>query len=322
MKRISSFVSICLLSSVFCPLPSVGWAESQTSTQPSVQPPSNPPSAAAPSSATQSPSMPSTDAGTPEYDFGDYASQTLTTKAWDALNAGDYATAEGYVTKCIELYQTQALQQSTQVTDFAPKDRAFSYWALNDVATSHFILGQVRLAQGRIQEGQDAFNTVIEQFPFAQCWDTRGWFWKVAEAASDKLTTIGTPYDFGDYTSATLTTKAWDALNQGDHQGVEVYVKKCINLYEAEAKAQQAQLADFATKDKAFSSWALNDVATCYFILGESLLKQKRYDEAKAAFERIINDFSFAQCWDPKGWFWKVAVGARDRLNKILVLGQ
>jgi len=305
-RVISGSVSGLLLLSAYCLLPSlVGWAESSPSTATV--------SGASRSGAAQP-------AAIVDVDFGDYTSQTLTTKAWDALNAGEYATAEVYATKCLELYQMQAAQQSTQLTDFAPKDQAFTYWALNDVATCTFILGQVRLSQGRVKEGQEAFNTVIEQYPFAQCWDPRGWFWKVAEAASDKLTTLGTPYDFGDYRSETLTTKAWNALAQTDDKGVELYVKKCVSLYEAKAKEQQAGLADFATNDKVFDSWALNDVATCYFILGESLLQQKRYDEAKAAFERVINDFAFAQCWDPKGWFWKVAVGSRDRLNKILVL--
>jgi hypothetical protein len=128
---------------------------------------------------------------------------------------------------------------------------------------------------------------------------------------------MGTAYDFGDYTSQTLTTKAWQTLAKDDHKGVELYTKKCIELYEEEAKKQQASLTEFAPKDKAFNYWALNDVATCYFILGESLMAQNRHQEAKAAFERVVKDFSFAQCWDPKGWFWKVAVGSRGRLNKI-----
>jgi hypothetical protein len=133
--------------------------------------------------------------------------------------------------------------------------------------------------------------------------------------------TIGTSYDFGDYTSQTLTTKAWGVLEANDHKGVELYTRKCIELYEAEAKKQQASLTEFTPKEKAFDPWALNDVATCYFILGESLMAQQRYREAKAAFDRVVNDFSFAQCWDPKGWFWKVAVAARGRLNKILAEG-
>ena len=95
-------------------------------------------------------------------------------------------------------------------------------------------------------------------------------------------------------------------------------MKKCVYLYEAKALEQQAALTGFAPKEKAFDNWALNDVATSSFIFGESLMAQKRFAEAKQAFERVVNDFGYAQCWDPKGWFWKVAVGARGRLNKIL----
>jgi tetratricopeptide (TPR) repeat protein len=260
-------------------------------------------------------------AGPGGYDFGNFSSETLATKAWQALDGGDYAAVEAYATKNISLYETKAIEQQASLSDFAPKDRAFDYWALNDVATSYFILGKAHLAQGRVKEAREAFNTIIDRFPHAQCWDSRGWFWKVAQGASDQLATIGTSYDFGDYTSQTLTTKAWGVLETNDHKGVELYTKKCIELYEAEAVKQQASLSDFAPKDKAFDYWALNDVATCYFILGESLMAQKRYKDAKAAFDRVVNDFSFAQCWDPKGWFWKVAVAARGRLNKILAEG-
>jgi len=253
-----------------------------------------------------------------ELDFGDFTSETLAVKAWDALNRGDHAAVAAYTNKCISLYEAKAVEQNKSLTAPAPKDTAFNYWALNDVATSYFILGQSLLAQGKVKEAQTAFQTVIERFPYAQCWDPRGWFWRVADGASDKLLTIGTPYDFGDYTSQTLTTKAWQSLDAKDDKGVEIYTKKCIELYEAEAKKQQASLTEFAPKEKVFNNWALNDVATCYFILGESLLAEKRYPDAKAAFDRVVNDFGFAQCWDPKGWFWKVAVGARGRLNKIL----
>ena len=222
--------------------------------------------------------------------------------------------------KCIELYEADAQRQQASLGGFPPKEKTFEYWALNDVATSYFILGQALLAQGKVAEAKDVFQKVIDEFPFAQAWDTNGWFWRVAEAASDKLTTLGTPYDFGDYKSETLVKRGWGALDKGDQKGVELYVKKMIQLYEDDAKRQQASLKDFPPKDKTFDYWALNDVATGYFILGESLIAQKRYLEAKSAFERIINDFSFAQSWDPKGWFWKLAVGARDRLNKIIAL--
>ena len=283
------------------------WAEAPPSQQSTAQAPKQP--AGSPSASAKT--------GATEYDFGDFSSETLTGKAWKALEEGDYAAVEVYTTKCITLYEPQALQQSASLTDFPPKEKAFSYWALNDVATCYFILGKAQLAQGKVEDAKKSFNTIIQKFPYAQAWDPKGWFWKVAAAASDRLATIGTSYNFGDYTSQTLTTSAWEALNSNDHKGVELYTKKCIELYEPEARKQQAGLTDYLSKDKAFDAWALNDVATCYFILGDSLMAQKRYKEAKAAFERVVDDFNFAQCWDPKGWFWKVSTAARGRINKL-----
>ncbi len=293
--------------------PGLGWAE-QTQTGAG--------STAKTGVAPQTSSVAKQAAKAAEYDFGDFSSETLTTKAWKALDAGDHAAVEAYAKKCIALYENQAVQQQASLTEFAPKEKVFNYWALNDVGTCYFILGQSYLAQGKVKEAKEAFRTVIDTLSFAQCWDTKGWFWKVAEGASDKLSTMGTSYDFGDYTSETLTTKAWKALEANDHKGVELYTKKCIELYEADAKKQQASLTEFAPKEKVFNYWALNDVGTCYFILGESLMAQKRFSEAKAAFDRVVNDFGFTQCWDPKGWFWKVAQGARGRINKILQEGQ
>ena len=124
-------------------------------------------------------------------------------------------------------------------------------------------------------------------------------------------------YDFGDFSSETLATKSWQALDAKDYAAVEAYAKKCLSLYEQKALEQQASLMAFAPKEKAFNYWALNDVGTCYFILGESLMAQQRYKDAKAAFERVVNDFGFTQCWDPQGWFWKVATASVGRLNKI-----
>ncbi len=263
-------------------------------------------------------SQPSGAAAAIEYDFGDFTSQTLTVKAWNALGTGDYAAVNAYTSKCIELYEAKAKDQQAALKDFAPKETTFDQWALNDVATCHFIRGKAAVAQGKTAEAKSAFERVINELGYAQCWDPKGWFWKVAEGAKDQLAVLGTSYDFGDYTSETLTVKSWKALEVKDYQGVMIYTKKCIDLYEKDAKEQQASLTDYAPKEKAFNYWALNDVGTCYFIRGEVLVTQGKTDEAKASFEHIINELSFAQCWDPKGWFWKPAVGARGRINKIL----
>lgn len=123
--------------------------------------------------------------------------------------------------------------------------------------------------------------------------------------------------DFGDHTSATLTGKAWKALAGGEHDKVAAFTGKCRELYAAEAQKQQKALTDFLPADKAHSAWALNDVGTCLFIEAQSLEKQGRKADAAAAYRKLTTSLGFAQCWDPKGWFWKPAEAAADRLKQL-----
>ncbi len=254
----------------------------------------------------------------------------MASKAWGALGAGDYSAVELYTTKCIERFEKQALEQQRSLTDFpdtkADEDNNGTldvhekYWALNDVATCHFILGKSLAQQGKQEEANKHFEKIINELFYAQCWDPQGWFWKVREGAKTELErpTI-TKYDIGNDTSEFLTVKAWNSLGAKDLAAVEFYTDRCIKKYSEEAKKFQASLTDYAPKDKAFEYWALNDVGTCYFIRGEAYMNEKMWDKAEKDFQTILDEYSFAQCWDPKGWFWKPAVGARGRLNKIKV---
>ncbi|MEA3368946.1 MAG: zf-HC2 domain-containing protein [Candidatus Ratteibacteria bacterium] len=260
-------------------------------------------------------------------DFGDFSSMHLTVKAWDALLAKDYKKALAYAGECIKLYEEEAVFQQSQLTDFASKVFAFDYWALNDVAACYFIQGEVYREKGMFAKAKEIFQIIINQFSFAQCWDPKGWFWKVAEGAKDKLTTMGTGYDFGDHTSTTLTSKAWGALGAKDYYVVERYTNKCIDLFGKKALKQQAGLSGYPdTKaddnsndilDVHENFWALNDVAICHFILGKALAEQGKQEEAQKHFKKIINDLKYAQCWDPQGWFWKVKLGAKNEIDRF-----
>src|SRR3989338_8552889 len=94
-------------------------------------------------------------------------------------------------------------------------------------------------------------------------------------------------YNFGDYRSETLVTKAWEALKESDIEAVLAYTNKCIELYADQAKKMQASLTAYPAggNDQIFSYWALNDVATSLFIQGEAYRKANNKEEALAAYK-------------------------------------
>lgn len=124
-------------------------------------------------------------------------------------------------------------------------------------------------------------------------------------------------FDFGDQSSGFLTTKSWEALGKKDWEAVLRYTQKCIDLYKAEAKKQQRSLNAFPPQDKQSAFGALNNVGTCYFIQAEALMRQERWEESRRVFQFIIDNFKYAQCWDPRGWFWKVAKVSQESIDKI-----
>ncbi len=255
--------------------------------------------------------------------FGDYRSVTLAIKAWGALAQNDIESVLAYTNKCISLYAAQASKMQAGLKDYASgsNDEIFKYWALNDVATCYFIQGEAYRAANMKDEAKEAFNKIIKDYSFGQCWDPKGWFWKPADAAKEKLDMMaaGVNWDFGDYTSNTLVQKAWAALAANDLKAVEAYANKTVELYAGKAKEMQASLKEYAweSKEKIFSYWALNDVGTALFILGEAYQNAGKKAEAASAYKRVINEFFYSQCWDPGGWFWKPSEGAQQKLGEL-----
>lgn len=124
-------------------------------------------------------------------------------------------------------------------------------------------------------------------------------------------------YDFSDESSSALTMKAWKALNKKDQNATLAYTSRCIEFYGAKAKEEQASLSDFAPSGSEGVYQHLNDVAACYFIQGEFYKYNKEWEKAKAAYKKVVDEFSFAQCWDPRGWWWKPAEISKGEIEKI-----
>jgi len=257
------------------------------------------------------------------YNFGDFRSETLVGKAWEALASDDIEAVLAYTNKCLELYAEQAQNMQKSLTGYVEgtNDDVFKMWALNDVATSLYIQGEAYRKANMKDEAKEVYNKLVKEYSYGQTWDPKGWFWKPADAAKEKLTMIetGVNYDFGDYTSSFLTTQAWKALLADDLDTVNAYTNKVLELYASKAKQMQESMTEYAweSKDKIFSFWALNDVGTSLFIKGEAYKKAEKNKEAKEAYKQLVDNYFYAQCWDPKGWFWKPAEAAQEALNAL-----
>lgn len=258
------------------------------------------------------------------YNFGDFRSSTLVTKAWGALNARDMKAVLAYTDKCLELYTENARTMQAELSDYPAGDqqKIFSYWALNDIATALYIQGEAYRQAGKNEEAKKAFGRIVAEFSYGQTYDPASKaFWKPADAAKEKLMSIeaGLDLEFGDMSSAFLAKQAWGALAANKVAEVKAYVDKMVSLYGKTAADMQKTMKEFAweSKEKIFSYWALNDVGTGYFILAEAYRQNGKLDEAVATYQKVIDEFGFAQCWDTQGWFWKPAEAAQQKIIEI-----
>ncbi|MFA5200077.1 MAG: glycoside hydrolase family 2 TIM barrel-domain containing protein [Candidatus Omnitrophota bacterium] len=118
--------------------------------------------------------------------------------------------------------------------------------------------------------------------------------------------------------SGELTTKAWIAHGKRDIEATQKYTQECIDLYKEQAEKQQASLTALPKSKKEIEAVAaLNDVATCYFIQAESLMRQQKNEDAKKIFKIIIDKYSYGQAWDPRGWFWSIRLASDQSIKKI-----
>ncbi|MCM8792425.1 MAG: hypothetical protein NC826_04745 [Candidatus Omnitrophica bacterium] len=121
--------------------------------------------------------------------------------------------------------------------------------------------------------------------------------------------------------SSELIVKAWHSHGTKDEEHFKETLKitqQIIDLYKDEAKQQQASLRAFPkTKEAIEKVSILNDVGTAYFIQGECFRDQGKIKEAIEAFKTVLYDYCFAQAWDPRGWYWKVAKAAYESIIKL-----
>jgi hypothetical protein len=122
-----------------------------------------------------------------DLDFGDHKSETLTVKAWKALEASNNDDAIAFADKCIALHGAAALKMQAGLKAYASDSEASEYWALNDVGTCYFIKAKASIAKGKEKDAVKAYAYLAEKLKYSQCWDPQGWYWFPAEAATEAL---------------------------------------------------------------------------------------------------------------------------------------
>jgi beta-glucuronidase len=118
-------------------------------------------------------------------------------------------------------------------------------------------------------------------------------------------------------TSKQYVNKAWAKQGERDFEAVYKITQECIDKYGQQADKMAQSLNDFPPKGKEGEYQVMNDVATCYFIRAEALMRQYKEEKAQAAFKKVIERYPYAQAWDPRGWFWSIKEKAQASLKKL-----
>ena len=114
-----------------------------------------------------------------------------------------------------------------------------------------------------------------------------------------------------------LTSKAWNAMGQKDWNKVADLANQANRTWGNHARASNQKITKLPGKDSAKKYATLNELATITYLKGEALNKKGDQVAALTAYQMVVNDFNFGQCWDKAGWWWQPASASLDRINEL-----
>ena len=129
-----------------------------------------------------------------EFDFSDESSSALAVKSWEALNKKDEQALLAYTSRCIELYQEEARDQQTKLSDFAPAGSEEIYESLNNIAVCYFMLAELYKYKKDWEKSRENYKKAADKFYFSQYWDPRGWWWKPGKISAEEVKKIDEGY--------------------------------------------------------------------------------------------------------------------------------
>lgn len=115
------------------------------------------------------------------------SSNECVSKGWSLRGAKKYQEALQLIDKCIEEFSKTADSQNKTLSDFPTEGKENNYQQMNDIAECYFIKSEVLRDQGKLDEAVASWRVIVDKYPFAQAFDPRGWYWRIAEAAADAI---------------------------------------------------------------------------------------------------------------------------------------
>jgi len=119
------------------------------------------------------------------------SSEEFVRLSWEASSKRDLERLDDLVSRCVETYDVEARRLQRELKKLPERGMEKRYQILNDVGTCLFIKAEAVMNSGKSEEAIKQFEYIIKEYPWAQAWDPRGWFWSVAEksqASIDVLT--------------------------------------------------------------------------------------------------------------------------------------
>ena len=110
-----------------------------------------------------------------------------TAKVWEAMGRKNWDAAITQATRVVRIWGPQARRTNDQLKGYAPAKDAQKYGNLNEVGASLLLKGDALSRKGDKVAAKVAYQTLLDQYTYAQVWDPKGWFWKPAEEARKKL---------------------------------------------------------------------------------------------------------------------------------------
>lgn len=113
-------------------------------------------------------------------------------KGWSELGNRDFDKVRQITAECIQTYQQKAKKQASKLNNFPAKGEEDQYKIMNDVATCYFIKAESYMREEEKKKAIETFQEVVAEYPYAQSFDPRGWYWSIKEKAVSSINKLVT----------------------------------------------------------------------------------------------------------------------------------